>query len=183
MIYGLYIIGMIISLFCNLLRFITLSMLLLSISYIAISISMLYYGVKVVSHLTRRTASGTILRYNVIQRVLFLTIFCPVLLFIKGVISGFQCIYCITGIPNYFQILDKTPLGDSIIFILTELFPSVVIVISFWQKAHQSTIVTPSRGYGFTSGIFSNLHNTNEVFSMYRSFPYIQNINTINNIN
>lgn len=181
-IYGLYISGMVISLFSNLLSFVTFSMFLLTISYIAISISMLYYGIKVVSHLTRRAASGTILRYNVIQRVLFLTVFCPALLFIKGVISGVQCIYSIAGVPVHFKILDKTPVGDSVIFILTELLPSIVIVVSFWQKVSPSALSVSTRGLGFTSGIFSNIHNMNENYNTNHSFPFIQNINALNHM-
>ncbi|KAH8581628.1 uncharacterized protein ELE39_001758 [Cryptosporidium sp. chipmunk genotype I] len=181
-IYGLYIIGVVISLFSNIFSFVTFSTFLLTVSYISISISMLYYGIKVVSHLTRRAASGTILRYNVIQRVLFLTIFCPVLLFIRGVISGVQFIYSVVGVPIYFKLLDKTPIGDSLIFILTELFPSIVIVVSFWQKISPSTLTVSTRGLGFTSGIFSNIQNTNENFNTRHSFHLIQNINALNNI-
>ncbi|EAK88822.1 hypothetical protein [Cryptosporidium parvum Iowa II] len=181
-IYGLYIIGMVVSLFSNILSFASISMFLLAISYISISISMLYYGIKVVSHLTRRAASGTILRYNVIQRVLFLTIFCPVLLFIRGIISGVQCIYSIIGFPTYFKIFDKTPIGDSVIFILTELFPSIVIVVSFWQKISPSTLTVSTRGLGFTSGVFSNIQNTNDNYNTHHSFHLIQNINALNNI-
>ncbi|OII71723.1 uncharacterized protein cubi_00530 [Cryptosporidium ubiquitum] len=181
-IYGFYIIGMAVSLFSNLLSFAGFSMFLLAILYISISISMLYYGIKVISHLTRRAASGTILRYNVIQRVLFLTIFCPILLFIRGIISGIQCIYSIIGVPAYFKIFDKTPIGDSLIFILTELFPSIVIVVSFWQKISPSTLTVSTRGLGFTSGVFSNINNTNENHNTHHSLNLIQNINALNNI-
>ncbi|KAF7457864.1 putative membrane protein [Cryptosporidium felis] len=178
--YGLYIIGLITSLLSNLLSFITFSLFLLSITYTFSSISLLYFGIKVVTHLTRRAASGTILRYNVIQRVLFLTIFCPVLLFTRGIISGIQCIYSFLGIPTQNNILEKTPTGDTLIFILTELFPSIIIVISFWQKLSPSNSTISTRGLGYTSGIFSN--NTNDNYFTRNSFPLIQNINAINNL-
>ncbi|EEA06659.1 uncharacterized protein CMU_013340 [Cryptosporidium muris RN66] len=176
-VYMLYIVTAILFLVLNhLLTFIPYALFLIGILYILVSISLLYFGWKVTSHLSRRTSSGTVLRYNVIQRVLFLTVFCPLLLICRGSLSIMQAVYHITGLPVNLQIIDNSPLGDTCLFLATELLPSIIVLVSFWQKRSPPTLTISARGLGFTSGVFNTGIHNNEPsqFALAATMPLIQ---------
>ncbi|KAK6590987.1 hypothetical protein RS030_111696 [Cryptosporidium xiaoi] len=155
LVYGIYTSGIIVSIFKISQNFHVLSLFTLSVTYIIVAILLFYYGLKVTFHLSRRASTGTILRYNVIKRVLLLTIFCPALLFIRGSISGVQCFYSYSNTHINFKLIDKTPIGDTFIFVLTELVPSIVVIVSFWQKITPSTLIISNRELGLSSAIFN----------------------------
>ena len=174
LVYGIYISGMIVSFYNSSCYFSVLSSLILSITHTIISMLLFYYGLKVAIHLSRRASAGAILRYNVIKRVLFLTIFCPALLFIRGVISGIQCFCSFSEIQINLRLLDKNPTGDTFIFILTELVPSIITMVSFWQKISPPLIFS-DRGLGLSS-IFSQTSYFNDYRPKSTSTHFSQNL-------
>ncbi|KAH8740920.1 hypothetical protein FG386_002466 [Cryptosporidium ryanae] len=162
LVYGIYASGIIASFFKPLKNFRVLTLLIISLTYIIVAILLFYYGLKVTVHLSRRASTGTMLRYNVIKRVLLLTIFCPALLLIRGLISGIQCFYSFSNTEINFKLLDRTPIGDTFVFILTELIPSVIVIMSFWQKITPSTLIVSNRGLELTPLMFNQVPYINE---------------------
>ncbi|KAF4678331.1 hypothetical protein FOL47_000060 [Perkinsus chesapeaki] len=136
--------------------------------YIICALFFFYYGIQVASQLKTRSRrqrsyggvspSEASRNHAVLTRVLLLTLTCPLIFLVRGMLS---LLYGVGVLPTYGPSSVDRLAWDSLVYCITEWVPSLLIVIVFWPSSRPNGLGDDNgrqeSGYGDLSSSYDSL--------------------------